>query len=90
MIKYSGQVIVTFLQYIVSVSLLIIFIKWFGVPAYNRYMKQNVMTVESLLESAPLEAPAVVVCVDWVKLELLTKISFVYMLHLAFSGPSSI
>ena len=79
MIKYSGQVIVTFLQYIVSVSLLIIFIKWFGVPAYNRYMKQNVMTVESLLESAPLEAPAVVVCVDWVKLELLTKISFVYM-----------
>ena len=55
-------------QPLIVVTLLVTFMTFFGFPAYVKFTKMEVFTKEYTLASQPLEAPAVTICLNPVRL----------------------
>ena len=52
---------------LVVFALIVTFMTFFGLPAYQKFAKREVFTKEYTRPSMPLEAPAVTVCVNPVR-----------------------
>ena len=56
------------IKFSIFILLFIIFINWFGLPSYERYLEKEVIMIKTVQDPKPLKAPAVVVCPDYVRI----------------------
>ena len=52
------------IQPLIVLTLMVTFFVYFGWPAYQKFAKKEVFIKEYTRKSAPLEAPAVTICVN--------------------------